>query len=122
MKGYQFARMESYSVQGAPGTNFSDVKFRKSGERAWTAEEVLDEAERKPWASFHVNPGGPPPEILPGTVSTFAEARAAHAKAATVRETYLRKGKKAKRKLRGRDHDRSVVAPRSSQAAGEVRA
>lgn len=100
MKGYQFARMESYSVQGAPGKKSNEPKFRKSGERAWTAQEVLDEAERKPWASFHVNPGGLPPQILPGTVSSFAAARAAHEKASTVKEVYVRKGKKAKRKLR----------------------
>lgn len=100
MKGYQFARMESYSVQGAPGKKFREPKFRKSGERAWTAQEVLDEAERKPWASFHVNPGGKPPQILPGTVSSFAAARAAHEEASMLKEVYVRKGKKAKRKLR----------------------
>ena len=100
MKGYQFARMESYSVQGAPGKKSREPKFRKSGERAWTAQEVLDEAERKPGASFHVDPDGPPPQILPGKVSTFAAARAAHAEASTVKEVYVRRGKKAKRKLR----------------------
>lgn len=100
MQGFQFAHMESYSVQGAPGRQSAETSFRKNGERAWTAKEVLDEAERKPWAAFHVDPEGPPPQILAGTVSTFAAARAAHEAASTVKETYLRKGKKAKRKLR----------------------
>ncbi|MEE4209638.1 MAG: hypothetical protein V2I43_10260 [Parvularcula sp.] len=101
MEGYQFARMETYSIQGAPGSR----SHRKNGQRAWTAEEVIQEAERNRLASLHVPAGGPPPEILPGSVHSFADVRAALAKAAAVREPYLRKQKdgsvkKAKRKLR----------------------
>lgn len=105
MEGYQFARMDSFSVQGAPGQSKPGAKMRKNGQRAWTVEEVLQEAERDALASLHVPPGGPPPEILPGTVCSFLEVRAAHAKAIAVKEGYLRKGKdgtfrKEKRKLR----------------------
>ncbi|WOI56726.1 hypothetical protein [Palleronia sp. LCG004] len=96
MEGYQFARLETFSVQGAPGSK--PTKIRKNGARAWTAEEVLREAERHPMASLHVNPGCPPPQILPGTVGSFAAVRAEHDKAAAVKESYMRKGKDGKKK------------------------
>ncbi|KKM68744.1 hypothetical protein LCGC14_1457860, partial [marine sediment metagenome] len=104
IEGYQFARMETFSAQGAPGKAAQGPKLRKSGARAWTATEVFDEAERVPLACPHVEPGGPPPEIIPGSVNSFAAARSEHAKAAAVRESYVRKGKKAKRKLRSDAH------------------
>lgn len=105
MEGYQFARMETYSVQGAPRRGRQIMRTRKSGARAWTAEEVLREAERDPLHSLHVEPGGPPPEILPGAVGSFAEVRAAHSEAASRMESYMRKQrdgsfKKSRRKLR----------------------
>ena len=72
MEGCQFTRMETYSVQGAPGKATTGSEVRKSGARAWTAEEVFQEAERHPLASLHVSVQGIPPEIVPGTVGTFA--------------------------------------------------
>ena len=41
MEGYQFARMETFSRQGAPGKKQSGAKVRKNGQRAWTVEEVI---------------------------------------------------------------------------------
>ncbi len=105
MEGYQFARIETYSIQGAPKTKGGQTKYRRNGQRAWTAEEVLDEAERKRLASLHVEPGGPPPQILPGTVSCFDDLRDKYHSVVSRKETYMRKQKdgthrKAKRKLR----------------------
>lgn len=88
MEGYQFAHMETYSVKGAPGADPDATARKKNGQRAWTAKEIFDEAERVELASMHVAEGGPPPEIMPGTLAKFEELRAAHAKAASVKESF----------------------------------
>lgn len=88
MQGYQFVHMETYSVKGAPGASPDSTAKKKSGQRAWTAQEIIDEAERNRLASLHVPQGGPPIEIMPGDVTTFAELREAHSKAASKKEVF----------------------------------
>ena len=75
MQGYQFAHMETYSVKGAPGAGPDATAKKKNGQKAWTAREILDEAERKEMASMHVGEGGPAPEIMEGEVSSFDALR-----------------------------------------------
>lgn len=87
MEGYQFGHLETWSVAGCTGSPHH-AERRANGERAWTAAEILDEAERAPGASFHVEPGGEVPQILPGAVASFDELRAAHAVAAGTRESF----------------------------------
>lgn len=105
MQGFQFARLEVFSIKGAPGAKSHKIGKRKNGERAWTAAQVMDEAERVALASEHIIPGRPGPELLPGASKDFAALRAAHAAAASVKETFAYTKKdgtkqKRKRKLR----------------------
>lgn len=88
MQGYQFAHMETYSVKGAPGADPNSTAKRKSGQRAWTVQEILDEAERDRLASLHVAEGGPPIEIIPGELATFDDLRDAHSRAASKKEVF----------------------------------
>ena len=96
VEGNQFVHMEVYSAMGAPGGQAK----RKNGQRAWTAQEILDEAERQRLSSLHVADGGPPPEIIPGDVDNFQALREAHVKASSKKESfpYTKKdGTKSKR-------------------------
>lgn len=88
MQGNQFAHMETYSVKGAPGAGPDATAKKKNGQKAWTAREIIDEAERKELASLHVGNGGPPPEIIAGEVSSFDALRNAHAAASTKKESF----------------------------------
>ena len=88
MEGYQFAHMEVYSAKGAPGADAGTTAKRKNGQRAWTAQEILDEAERLELASLHVADGGPPPEIIPGDVDTFDALRDAHVIATSKKQSF----------------------------------
>lgn len=86
MEGYQFAHIETYSAKGksAPSPDEFYGK-RKNGQKAWTAQEIIDELERLEHASQHVIPGRPGPEIIPGDVDNFVDLRAAQKKAAAVK-------------------------------------
>ncbi|WP_170311752.1 hypothetical protein [Sulfitobacter sabulilitoris] len=84
MSGYQFAHVEVYSAKGAPGGQAK----KKNGQRAWTAQEILDEAERLELASMHVAEGGPPPEIIPGEVDDFPSLRDAQVRASSKKESF----------------------------------
>ena len=84
MSGYQFAHVEVYSAKGAPGGQAK----RKNGQRAWTAQEILDEAERLELASLHVAEGGPPPEIIPGEINDFPSLRDAQIKSASKKQSF----------------------------------
>jgi hypothetical protein len=100
-QGYQFIHMEVYSAKGAPGGQAK----RKNGQRAWTAQEILDEAERRELASMHVAEGGPPPEIIPGDVDNFKALRDAQVKAVSKKVSfpYTKKdGTKSKRQRKMR--------------------
>lgn len=88
MQGYQFAHMETYSVKGAPGAGPEATTKKKNGQKAWTAREIIDEAERKELASLHVGEGGPPPVIMAGEVSNFDALRDAHAAAVSKKESF----------------------------------
>lgn len=88
MQGYQFAHIETYSVKGAPGAGPDATAKKRNGQKAWTAREIIDEAERKEMASMHVGEGGPPPEIMAGEVSNFEALRDAHAAAAAKKESF----------------------------------
>lgn len=88
MHGYQFAHVETWSASGASGTIHHESGDRKNGQKSWTAAEILDEAERRPGSSFHVERGGEPPQILAGAVGSFDELRAAHEAASTLRERF----------------------------------
>lgn len=87
MEGYQFGHLETWSVVGFTGSPHH-AERRANGERAWTAAEILDEAERAPGASFHVEPGGEPPQVLPGAVASFYALRTAHEAVAEIRESF----------------------------------
>lgn len=104
-EGYQFGHIEMWSNKGRSGDGPEPHALRKNGQRKWTAQEILDEAERLASASAHVIPGRPGPQILPRAVATFQDIRKAQEEASQVRETYIKraKGKKpasGKRKLR----------------------
>lgn len=75
---------------------------RKNGQKAWTASEILDEVQRLPGSAEHVDPWGESPQIIPGAVATFDELRAAHAAAATVKETFDYTGKDGSKSTRSR--------------------
>jgi hypothetical protein len=98
MQGYQFAHMEVYSAKGAPAGRDKGTAKRKNGQRIWTAQEILDEAERLEHASLHVPDGRPAPEILPGEVDSFDALRKAHAKASSVKEAAFERVGKTGRK------------------------
>ncbi|MGK7653818.1 hypothetical protein ACSQ76_15795 [Roseovarius sp. B08] len=80
--------METYSVKGAPGAGPDATAKKKNGQKAWTAQEIMEEAERKRLASLHVGKGGPPPEIMAGEVSSFDALRDAHVAAAARKESF----------------------------------
>jgi hypothetical protein len=87
MEGYRFGHIETWSVAGSTG-RAHHTQRRTNGQRAWTASEILDEAERAPGAAFHVEPGGGPPQVLPGAVGSFDKLRAAHTGAVEIRESF----------------------------------
>lgn len=104
-EGYQFGHIELWSNKGRSGDGPEPHAERKNGQRKWTAQEILDEAERIASASAHVIPGRPGPQILPRAVATFSDIRKAQEAASQVLEAYTKraKGKKpvlAERKLR----------------------
>ena len=87
MQGYQFAHIEIWSRQGSPATGEAGSSHRRSGQRAWTATQILDEAERLPGACGHVcEPHAP--ILVPGSCSDFAALRAAHDEACAVSQVF----------------------------------
>jgi hypothetical protein len=80
--------MDVFSAKGAPGAGAEATPNKKNGQKAWTAQQIMEEAERKELASLHVEPGGPPPQIMPGEVTTFVELRDAHVKATSKKESF----------------------------------
>ena len=80
MQGYQYGRVESYSRKGG------QQKKRANGDRAWTVEEVIAEAERKPGSCSHVEEPDPDPLIIPGSCKNFDELRQAHNDACKVKQ------------------------------------
>lgn len=104
-EGYQFGHIELWANKGKSGDGPEPHARRKNGQRRWTAQEILDEAERLAGASAHVIPGRPGPQILPRAVATFPAMRKMQEAASQVQETYTKrtKGRKpveVKRKLR----------------------
>ncbi len=95
MQGYQYGRVESYSRKGG------QQKKRANGDRAWTVEEVIAEAERKPGSCSHVEEPDPDPLIIPGSCKNFDELRQAHNDACKVKQqvpyTIPKTGKKSVR-------------------------
>ncbi|MDO5622435.1 MAG: hypothetical protein Q4G24_13300 [Paracoccus sp. (in: a-proteobacteria)] len=85
MQGYMFAHIETWSRQGGTKVSGTAQKYRRNRQRAWTAEEILDEAGREPWASEHVGENRREPEIWPGTCDSFDALRLAHEQAASVK-------------------------------------
>lgn len=105
IEGYQFGHIELWSNKGRIGDGPEPHVWRKNGQCRWTAQEILDEAERLTNASAHVIAGRPGPQILPRAVASFRDIRKAQEEASRVQESYLKqaKGKKPvtlKRKLR----------------------
>nr|WP_319387966.1 hypothetical protein [uncultured Cohaesibacter sp.] len=95
MQGYQYGHIESYSRKGG------QQKKRANGDRAWTVDEVIDEAERKPGSCSHVEEPDTAPLILPGSCKNFDELRQAHNDACKVKQqvpyTIPKTGKKSVR-------------------------
>ncbi|TLP43048.1 hypothetical protein FDK21_18700 [Cohaesibacter sp. CAU 1516] len=95
MQGYQYAHIESYSRKGG------QQKKRANGDRAWTVDEVIAEAERKPGSCSHVEEPDPDPLIIPGSCKNFDELRQAHHDACKVKQqvpyTIPKTGKKSVR-------------------------
>lgn len=90
MQGYQFAHIETWSRKGVAKSDGNDPKVRRNGQRGWTAEQIIDEAAREPWASEHVGHGRREPLVIAGTCASFDELRSAHEEAcnASVRVPY----------------------------------
>ncbi|KUF09045.1 hypothetical protein [Pseudoponticoccus marisrubri] len=104
-EGYQFGHIELWSNKGRSGDGPEPHAVRKNGQRKWTAQEILDEAERIASASAHVIQGRPGPQILPRAVASFRDIRKAQEEASQVQEPYIRRAKgrrpvPVKRKLR----------------------
>ena len=95
MQGYQYVHIESFSRKGG------QQKKRANGDRAWTVDEVIDEAERKPGSCSHVEEPDTVPLILPGSCKNFDELRQAHNDACKVKQqvpyTNPKTGKKSVR-------------------------
>ncbi|MPQ92376.1 hypothetical protein [Thioclava sp. JE_KL1] len=88
MQGYQFGHVETWSQQGATRSGGKVGRARKNGQRAWRAQQVLDEAERVEGSCNHVRRPNPTPQIIAGTCGSFAELRAAHEQAANVTQYF----------------------------------
>lgn len=103
MEGYQFAHMEVYSAKGRTAAGPEDQHGKKkNGQRAWTAQEIIDELERLEHASRHVIADRPAPEIFPGAVDNFSDLRKAQIAAASVKEKFPYTGKDGTRSMRQR--------------------
>lgn len=93
MEGYQFGHIELWSNKAKSGDGAEPQAVRKNGQRKWTAQEILDEAERIASASAHVIPGRPGPQIFPRAAATFEDMRKMQEAASQVQETYIRQRK-----------------------------
>jgi hypothetical protein len=94
-----------HSAKGKPGAKGAGVGRKLNGQKAWTASQIIDELCRAGHAGNHVVPGRPGPEFIARTVQSFADLRAAHKAAASIKErfnyTCKTKGmQKRRRKLR----------------------
>ena len=88
MQGYMFGHMETWSRKGVATQNGSEKTVRRNGQRGWTAEQIMDEAERLGDASPHVGRHARKPLVWPGTCTSFAELRKAHAEACAVKVAF----------------------------------
>lgn len=88
MQGYQFAHMETWSRSGRAKQKDSTGKVRHNGQRGWTPEQILEEAERLPSAWEHVGLNREAPTVIPGTCSTFDELSEAHDEACNVKVSF----------------------------------
>lgn len=110
MQGYQFAHMETWSRQGGAIQNGRLETVRRNGQRGWSAQQIIDEAERVPDACEHVPYTGRKPLILEGTCGSFDELRKAHEAASTVKLSFPYRDKKTgktstrRRQLRADTH------------------
>lgn len=98
MQGYQFAHMETWSRKGVAKQNGNDTKVRRNGQRGWTAEQIIDEAAREPWASEHVGREKRDPVVFAGTCASFDELRTAHDEACQARVSVPYTNPKTKKK------------------------
>lgn len=110
MQGYQFAHMETWSRQGGAVQNGRQETVRRNGQRSWSAQQIIDEAERVPDACEHVPYTGRKPLVLAGTCGSFDELRKAHEAASTVKLSFPYRDKKTgktstrRRQLRADTH------------------
>lgn len=88
MQGYQFGHVETWSQQGATKSGGKVGRARKNGQRAWRAQQVLDEAERAEGSCDHVLRPDRTPQIVPGSCRSFDELRTAHEKATNVIQSF----------------------------------
>lgn len=95
MQGYMFGHMDAWSSVGKPGTVDGQGARKANGERAWTAAEIVAEAERAEGACEHIEAPAPP-EIWPGTCRTFGDLYAALDDAANARVPTGKGKRKAK--------------------------
>lgn len=102
MRGYQFGHIETWSRKGVAKQNGIEKTVRRNGQRGWTVDQILDEAERVPGASEHVGIHRCMPTIIPGSCSSFEELRTAHEKVCALKvsvpHTDPKTGKKSDRK------------------------
>lgn len=54
MQGYQFGLIETWSRKGVAEEKDKDIIVWRNGQRGWTVDQILNEAEREPGASEHV--------------------------------------------------------------------
>ena len=98
MQGYQFAHMETWSRQGGAVQKGKQETVRRNGQRGWSAQQIIDEAERSPEASEHVPYSGRKPLVWEGTCGSFDELRKAHEAASTVKLSFPYRDKKTGKK------------------------
>ncbi|PSK86578.1 hypothetical protein CLV79_1047 [Limimaricola soesokkakensis] len=107
MQGYQFAHMETWSRQGGAVQNGRQETVRRNGQRSWSAQQIIDEAERVPDACEHVPYTGKKPLVLAGTCGSFDELRKAHEAASTIKLSFPYRDKKTGKTSTRRRHLRA---------------
>ena len=126
MQGYQFGHIETWSRKGVAKEKGKEKTVRRNGQRGWTVEQILAEAEREPGASEHVGIHRRDPTIIAGSCTSFKELRTAHKTACavdiSVPHTDPKTGKKSKRKRSVRQDTHTLYAaivslPRTSADA-----
>nr|WP_319516435.1 hypothetical protein [uncultured Cohaesibacter sp.] len=112
MQGYAFNHIETWSRKGGANSK------RKNGQRAWTADEIIDELAREIGSCPHVPAPNKNPLILAGSCANFDELREAHEEACNairlIDYTNPKTRKKCQRKKKVRQDTHTLFTAISS--------